>query len=50
MAKDEIYEFGKDYAFKCAGCGTTEGPFKYEGDAKLMLATHKIGCKKSDAT
>lgn len=46
MAKDEIYRMGK-FAFKCAGCGKTEGGFPTESEAKVALRLHKIGCKKS---
>ena len=43
---DEIYRMGK-YAFKCAGCGRTEGGFANEAEAKIALRLHKLGCKNS---
>lgn len=44
---DEIYGFGKNVAFKCAGCGKTEGNFANKREAEVALQLHKIGCKKS---
>lgn len=47
MAKDEIYEFGGKAAFKCSGCGKTEGGFSDKKEAEVALRLHKVGCKKS---
>jgi hypothetical protein len=44
---DEIYEFGSKVAFRCSGCGKTEGGFMDRVAAQVALRLHKIGCKKS---